>query len=355
MSDSDRAGSPASLSCPSPAPKDEVIVLGHGSGGRLTAELVSKVFLPMLSNPFLDRLNDSAEMKVGASRVVFTTDSFVVNPLRFPGGDIGTLAVNGTVNDLAVAGGQPIGLSAAFILEEGFPIAQLEAIIHSMRTAADQAGVAVVAADTKVVEHGKADGLFITTSGIGVVTGGIELGPEQIQVGDAVLVSGSVGDHGIAVMSAREGLEFQTAVVSDTAPLNGLVSAMLQSGGAFRCMRDPTRGGVATIINELAKSSRVEILVEETAVPVCDGVRAACEILGLDPLYVACEGRLVAIVDSADADKILAAMRGHPLGSNARRIGTVTRKGTPRVLLRTAFGTTRLLDVLAGAQLPRIC
>jgi hydrogenase expression/formation protein HypE len=355
MSGSNRNGSPASLTCPSPTLKGEVIVLGHGSGGRLTAELVSRVFLPALSNPLLDRLNDSAEVTVSASRIVFTTDSFVVNPLRFPDGDIGSLAVNGTVNDLAVAGGQPIGLSAAFILEEGFPIVELEAIVRSMRTAADRAGVSVIAADTKVVEHGKADGLFITTSGIGVVTGSSELGPERIQVGDAVLVSGPIGDHGIAVMSAREGLEFQTTIVSDSAPLNGLVSLMLESGGAIRCMRDPTRGGVATVINELAKSSDVEILIEEMAVPVRHGVRAACEILGLDALYVACEGRLVAIVESAAAEKLLATMRRHPLGSESCRIGTVTRSGAPRVLLRTAFGTTRLLDVLAGGQLPRIC
>ena len=294
-------------------------------------------------------------MKVGASRIVFTTDSFVVNPLRFPGGDIGSLAVNGTVNDLSVVGGQPIGLSAAFILEEGFRIAELETIARSMRTAAERAGVAVVAADTKVVEHGKADGLFITTSGIGVVEGNIELGPERIQVGDAVLVSGLIGDHGIAVMSAREGLEFRTTIVSDSAPLNGLVALMLESGGAIRCMRDPTRGGVATVVNELAKSSGVEIVIEETSVPVRNGVRAACEILGLDPLYVACEGRLVAIVDRADADKVLDVMHRHPLGSDSCRIGTVTRSGVPRVLLRTTFGTTRLLDVLAGAQLPRIC
>ncbi|HVB79382.1 MAG TPA: hydrogenase expression/formation protein HypE [Candidatus Binataceae bacterium] len=355
MSGSDRNGSPASLGCPVPTRKGEVIVLGHGSGGRLTSELVNRVFLPALSNPLLDCLNDSAEVQVGTSRVVFTTDSFVVNPLRFPGGDIGSLAVNGTVNDLAVAGGRPIGLSAAFILEEGLPIAELEAIVQSMRRAADRAGVAVIAADTKVVEHGKADGLFITTSGIGVVAGGIELGAERIQVGDAVLVSGPIGDHGIAVMSAREGLEFQTTTVSDSAPLNGLVSRMLESGGAIRCMRDPTRGGVATVINELAKSSGVEIVIEETAVPVRNGVRAACEILGLDPLYVACEGRLVAIVDSAGAEQVLAAMRHHPLGGSSCRIGAVIRSGGPRVLLRTAFGTTRPLDVLAGAQLPRIC
>jgi hydrogenase expression/formation protein HypE len=355
MNDSNRNASPAALSCPTPAPKGDVIVLGHGSGGRLTADLVSRVFLPALSNPLLDRLNDSAEIKVGSSRLLFTTDSFVVNPLRFPGGDIGSLAVNGTVNDLAVAGAQPLGLSAAFILEEGFPIVELEAIVLSMRAAADLANVSVIAADTKVVEHGKADGLFITTSGIGGTAGDTQIGPERIRVGDALLVSGPIGDHGIAVMSAREGLEFQTTIVSDSAPLNGLVSVMLDSGGAIRCMRDPTRGGVATVVNELAKSSGVEILIDETAVPVRHGVRAACEILGLDPLYVACEGRLVAIVDSADADKVLDAMRRHPLGTDSCRVGTVTRGDVPRVLLRTAFGTTRLLDVLAGAQLPRIC
>jgi hydrogenase expression/formation protein HypE len=338
-----------------PTPKREVIVLGHGSGGRLSAELVNRVFLPALSNPILDRLSDSAELKVGANRLVFSTDSFVVKPLQFPGGDIGSLAVNGTVNDLAVAGGQPIGLSAAFILEEGFPIAELEVLVRSMRVAADLAGVAIVAADTKVVEHGKADGLFITTSGVGVVAHDIELAPDRIQAGDAVLVSGPIGDHGIAVMSARDGLDFQTTVVSDSAPLNGLVAAMLEGRGAIRCMRDPTRGGLATVINELAKSSSVEIRIEETAVPVRQGVRAACEILGLDPLYVACEGRLVAIVDNRDAESVLLAMRRHPLGSESCRIGTITGSGLARVLVRTAFGTTRLLDVLAGAQLPRIC
>ncbi len=341
--------------CPLPSRKDDLIVLGHGSGGRLTAELVRTVFLPALSNPILDRLNDSAEVSVGGSRLVFTTDSFVVSPLRFPGGDIGSLAVNGTINDLAVAGAQPLGLSAAFILEEGLPIEELRQIMQSMREASRAAGVSVIAADTKVVERGKADGLFITTSGIGVIPGNLELGPERARPGDAVLVSGPVGDHGIAVMSAREGLEFETTLVSDCAPLHGLVSRMLDSGGGIRCMRDATRGGVATIINELAKSSAVEIVIDESAVPVRGAVRAACEILGLDPLYVACEGRLVAIVDEAHADRILAAMRLHPLGASACRIGRVTRRGEPRVALRTAFGPTRLLDILAGDQLPRIC
>jgi hydrogenase expression/formation protein HypE len=358
MSEAERKAPPAldGLQCPPPSRHDDLVVLGHGSGGRLTAELVRRVFLPALSNPALERLNDSAELDAGGRRVVFTTDSFVVSPLRFPGGDIGSLAVNGTINDLAVVGAEPLGLSAAFILEEGFPIAELAHLAQSMRAAADRAGVAVVAADTKVVERGKADGLFITTSGIGVVPDALELGPERARPGDAVIVSGHIGDHGIAVMSAREGLEFETTVMSDSAPLNGLVAAMLAGGaGAVRCMRDATRGGVATVLNELAQSSHVELVIEEQALPVREAVRAACEILGLDPLYVACEGRLVAIVGAARAAEVLAAMRRHPLGRAARRIGAVTRAGQPRVLLRTAFGPTRTLDPLPGALLPRIC
>ncbi len=350
------AAAAGALECPPPARRDQRVVLGHGSGGRLTAELVRRVFLPALSNPALDRLGDSAELDAGGRRVLFTTDAFVVNPLHFPGGDIGSLAVNGTVNDLAVAGARPLALSAAFILEEGFPIAELAQLAQSMRAAADHAGIAVVAADTKVVEHGKADGLFITTSGIGMVADGVELGPERAQAGDALIVSGEIGDHGIAVMAAREGLEFETTVTSDSAPLNGLAAAMLAAGGgAVRCMRDATRGGVATVLSELAQSARVEMLIEEEAVPVREAVRAACEILGLDPLYVACEGRLVAVVAHEHADEVLAAMRRHPLGRAARRIGTVTRTGHSRSLLRTAFGARRTLEPLPGALLPRIC
>ncbi|MBV8135160.1 MAG: hydrogenase expression/formation protein HypE [Deltaproteobacteria bacterium] len=346
---------PSAGSCPIDAPRDEVVVLGHGSGGRLTADLVNRVFLPALSNPILDRLEDGAGISLSGTRIVFSTDAFVVKPLRFPGGDIGSLAVNGTINDLAVMGGQPVGLSAAFILEEGFAIEDLRDFTRSMRAAADRAGVAIVAADTKVVDHGKADGLYIATSGIGVVPDKLCLGPEQIKPGDALLVSGPLGDHGIAVMSAREGFEFQTALVSDSAPLNGLVSSMLASGGRIRCMRDPTRGGVATILNELARSGVAEIVVEDARVPVRDAVRAACEILGLDPLYVACEGTIVAIVADEDEGRVLGAMREHPLGAHACRIGTVTATGKARVLLHTALGTTRYLEQLSGSQLPRIC
>jgi hydrogenase expression/formation protein HypE len=346
---------PSAGGCEILGPRDEVVVLGHGSGGRLTADLVNKVFLPALSNPILDRLDDAAEIAVNGSRIVFSTDAFVVKPLRFPGGDIGSLAVNGTVNDLAVVGGQPVGLSAAFILEEGSAIADLREFARSMRAAAERAGVAIIAADTKVVEHGRADGLYIATSGIGIVRDGLCLGPEHIKPGDALLVSGPVGDHGIAVMSAREGLEFQTALVSDSAPLNGLVSSMLESGARIRCMRDPTRGGIATILNELARSGGAEIVVEDARVPVRDAVHAACEILGLDPLYVACEGTMVAIVAAEDEASVLATMRRHPLGVGACRIGTVIATGNPRVLLHTAFGTTRYLEPLSGSQLPRIC
>ncbi len=355
MSGGDKNAPSRTIICPAPGPKGEVVVLGHGSGGRLTSDLVSTIFLPALSNPILDRLADSAEIDIGATRAVFTTDAFVVNPLRFPGGDIGSLAVNGTINDLAVMGGRPLGLSAAFILEEGLPFEELRAQVNSMRDAAARAGIQIITADTKVVERGKADGLFITTSGIGLLPDGLRLGPEHVRAGDAVLVSGPIGDHGIAVMSAREGLEFETTLVSDCAPLHALVASMLETGGEIRCMRDPTRGGVATVLNELAKSAGAEIVIDENAVPVRAAVRAACEVLGLDPLYVACEGRLVAIVRDADAERVLAAMRTSEIGSGACRIGTVAALRGSRVLLRTPFGTTRVLEVLTGAQLPRIC
>jgi hydrogenase expression/formation protein HypE len=329
--------------------------MGHGSGGRLTADLVANVFLPALGNPILNRLADSAEVSVGTNRLVFTTDSFVVSPLRFPGGDIGSLAVHGTINDLAVMGGRPIGLSAAFILEEGVRLDDVRAIADSMGEAADHAGIRIIAADTKVVEHGKGDGVYITTSGIGLISANLRLGAKQIRAGDAVIVSGPIGDHGIAVLSAREGLTFQTELISDSAPLNSLVEAMLESGAVIRCMRDPTRGGVATTLNELSVVAGAEIEIEEQALPVRDSVRAACEILGLDPLYVACEGRLIAIVEDRDADRLLEIMHNFPEGAGACRIGRITSLGSARVLLRTLFGSARVINVLEGAQLPRIC
>jgi hydrogenase expression/formation protein HypE len=343
------------IRCPLPAGAAQTILLGHGSGGRMSAELLREVFLPAFGNAVLERLDDSAELQAGGARIAFTTDAFVVSPLRFPGGDIGSIAVNGTINDLAMVGAEPLGLAAAFILEEGFPLPELQAIVASMRAAAAAARVPVVAGDTKVVERGKADGLFITTSGIGVVPGAVRLGPEQVQAGDAVLVSGPIGDHGIAVLSAREGLAFETTVESDSAPLHDLVRALLGSGAAVRCLRDPTRGGVATVLNEIAAGAGASVQIEEDALPVREGVRSACEILGLDPLYVACEGRFVALVGERDAERALAALRALPDGRDACRIGRVVARGRAEVHLRTAFGTTRVLDLLAGAQLPRIC
>ncbi|HSQ00187.1 MAG TPA: hydrogenase expression/formation protein HypE [Candidatus Dormibacteraeota bacterium] len=342
--------------CPLPSSAADAVLLGHGSGGRMTAQLLRDLFLPALGNPVLDRLGDSAVFDAAGLRLAFTTDAFVVSPLRFPGGDLGSLAVHGTINDLAVSGARPLALSAAFILEEGYPLAELRGLIASMRAAAHAAEVQVVAADTKVVERGKGDGVYVTTSGIGVVPSGVDLAPERVQPGDALLVSGPVGDHGIAVLSAREGLAFDTDVVSDSAALHHLAGALLTSGAAVRCMRDPTRGGVATVVNELAVAAGVSITVEEAAVPVRSGVRGACEMLGLDPLYVACEGRLLAIVAAGDADRALDALRAHPLGTGAARIGEVAAAADgPPARLRTPFGSIRTLDVLPGAQLPRIC
>jgi hydrogenase expression/formation protein HypE len=342
--------------CPTPSSLADAVLLGHGSGGRMTAELLRDLFLPALGNPVLNCLGDSAVFDAAGLRLAFTTDAFVVSPLRFPGGDLGSLAVHGTINDLAVAGARPLALSAAFILEEGYPLAALRGLVESMRAAAHAAEIAVVAADTKVVERGKGDGVYLTTSGIGVVPSGVDLAPAHARPGDAVLVSGPIGDHGIAVLSAREGLAFSTEVTSDSAALHHLVGALLTSGAAVRCLRDPTRGGVATVANELAVAAGLAITLDEPAVPVRPGVRAACEMLGLDPLYVACEGRLLALVAGADADRALAALRAHPLGAEAALIGRVDpADGGAPVRLRTAFGSTRALGVLPGAQLPRIC
>jgi hydrogenase expression/formation protein HypE len=341
--------------CPTSAPAPDTILLGHGSGGRMTTELIASTFLPRLANPALDQLGDSATVRAGGARLAFTTDSFVVSPRWFPGGDLASIAVNGTINDLAVSGARPLALAAAFILEEGFSLDELRALVASMQAAAQASGVPIVTADTKVVERGKADGIFITTSGIGLLPPGRELGPERMRAGDAVLVSGPIGDHGIAVLSVREGLAFAGAPNSDSAALHGLVEALFASGAAVRCMRDPTRGGVATTLNELARSGGAGIAVEEAALPVRDAVRAACELLGLDPLYVACEGRLLAVVAANDAERATAALRAHPLGTGAAIIGRVVPGAQAPVTLTTVLGTTRVVDLLSGAQLPRIC
>ncbi|HUA82518.1 MAG TPA: hydrogenase expression/formation protein HypE [Bryobacteraceae bacterium] len=343
------------FSCASPIGMRERIVLGHGSGGRLSAELLRDVFLPVFSNPLLDRMDDQAIFSVGESRLAMTTDSFVVKPLFFPGGDIGSLAVHGTVNDLAMGGARPLFLSAAFILEEGFPVDQLRRIAASMAGAARTAGVAIVTGDTKVVEKGKGDGLFINTTGVGLVPDHLRMSANQARPGDRVILSGPIGDHGIAILAKREGLEFETKILSDSAPLDGLVAAMLAASNDIRCLRDPTRGGLSSALNEIAAQSGVSIQIEETKIPVREEVRGACEMLGLDPLYVANEGKLVAIVAPEAAGAIVAAMRAHERGLQAKVIGTVGEARAGQVTMKTAFGSTRIVDLLAGDQLPRIC
>ncbi len=349
---------PLSFVCPPALFAKDRIVLGHGSGGRLSAELLRDVFLPMFSNTILDRMDDQAVLEIGGSRLAFTTDSFVVQPLFFPGGDIGSLAVHGTVNDLAMGGAKPLFLSAAFILEEGLPMETLRRIVASMAEASAVAGVSIVTGDTKVVERGKGDGVFINTSGIGIMGNGVRLSANQARPGDCVLLSGSIGDHGIAILAKREGLEFDTEITSDSAPLHDMVAAMLSASTQIRCLRDPTRGGLSSSLNEIASQSGVSIQLEESAIPVHDGVRGACELLGLDPIYVANEGKLVAIVAPEATEAVLNAMRRHSRGAEAAMIGTVggtIGRGRARVTLKTVFGSTRIVDLLAGDQLPRIC
>jgi hydrogenase expression/formation protein HypE len=352
---------PASFTCPAPTPAGarDRIVLGHGSGGRLSANLLRDVFLPLFSNPVLDRLDDQAILQIGGSRIAFTTDSFVVQPLFFPGGDIGSLAVHGTVNDLAMGGATPLYLSASFIVEEGLPLETLRRIAGSMAAAALDAGVTIVTGDTKVVERGKGDGVFINTTGIGVVPEGVNLSANHARPGDLVILSGFIGDHGTAILASREGLEFETTILSDSAPLHGLVADMLAVSHELRCLRDPTRGGLSSALNEIAETSGVSIEIEEKRIPVREQVRGACELLGLDPLYVANEGKLVAIVAPEAADDVLAAMRLNPRGEDAVIIGVVgasaSRSRPVRVTMRTAFGSSRIVDMLPGDQLPRIC
>ena len=338
--------------------RDEKITLSHGSGGKATHNLIEGVFAPAFSNPMLDSMDDSASFSINGSghRLAFTTDSYVVSPLFFPGGDIGKLAVHGTINDLAMAGAEPLYLSAGFILEEGFPIGELRRIVSSMATAAKEAGVAVVTGDTKVVQRGKADGVFINTAGVGVIRASWPMGQTHVRPGDKVLLSGSVGDHGIAIMLTREALEIETDVVSDTAPLHTLVAALLAAAGdGVHCLKDPTRGGVATTLNEVALGSEVAIALDEQAIPIKQGVRGACEILGLDPLTIANEGKLLAIVAADKADAALAALRAHPLGREAAIIGAVQPEPEGMVFLRTDIGGMRVLDMLVGDPLPRIC
>ncbi|MBZ5542866.1 MAG: hydrogenase expression/formation protein HypE [Acidobacteriia bacterium] len=344
------------FSCPTPVATKDTVLLGHGSGGKLSADLIREVFLPAFQNPILARLDDQAIISVNGFRLAFTTDSFVVRPLFFPGGDIGSLAVHGTVNDLAMGGAQPLCLSAAFIIEEGLPMETLSQVVNSLHRAAENAGVQVVTGDTKVVEKGSGDGLFINTSGLGIVPDGLCLSADQARPGDRILLSGPLGEHGIAIMAVREGLEFDSPVRSDSAALHELVAAMVAAAPTgIRCMRDPTRGGLSSALNEIAAQSRVGMLLDEKAIEVREEVKGACELLGLDPLYVANEGKLVAIVAPEFAERVLAAMRSHPLGERAEVIGTVTESHPGVVAMRTLIGTTRIVDMLAGDQLPRIC
>ncbi len=352
---SEKTNSLAQLSCPAPLPVKDTIVLGHGSGGRLSAELMRSVFLPAFANPVLSRLDDQAIINVKGTRLAFTTDSFVVKPLFFPGGDIGSLAVHGTVNDLAMGGAKPLFLSVAFIIEEGLSITVLRRVVESLRAAAQKAGVEIVTGDTKVVEQGSGDELFINTTGIGLVPDDLELSANRARPGDKVLLSGSIGEHGIAILAQREGLEFECPVESDSAALHELVAVMLEASNQIRCLRDPTRGGVSSTLNEIAEQSGVGIQLEESAIPIREEVRGACEMLGLDPLYVANEGKLIAIVAPQDADAVLAVMRADPLGRKAQIIGTVVESPAPIVTIRTELGTSRCVDMLAGDQLPRIC
>jgi hydrogenase expression/formation protein HypE len=341
--------------CPVPSAATERVLLAHGGGGRLTQQLVERVFLPAFANPALERRHDGAVVDAGGARLAFTTDSYVVRPLVFPGGTIGDLAVFGTVNDLAMCGARPLYLSAGFILEEGLPMEELRTVVASMAAAAARTGIAIVAGDTKVVDRGKGDGIFINTAGIGCVESPDPIGPEAVRPGDVVIVSGDLGAHGIAILSVRDGLTFEAPIASDVAPLWEPVARLLEAGVAVHCLRDLTRGGLSSALNEIAAARGVAIRIDEAAVPVTGVVQAACDLLGLDPLYVACEGRFAAFVPAADAPRALTALHDVPVSARAVRIGEVEAAPAGTVVLRSRLGGTRVLDMLSGEQLPRIC
>jgi hydrogenase expression/formation protein HypE len=344
-----------SWSCPLPLRDQPTIVMGHGGGGKLSSELIRYLFLPAFKSEHLDGLGDSAVLSLPAGRLAISTDSFVVRPRIFPGGNIGELAVNGTVNDVAMSGADPRFISVAMILEEGLPMAELAWVVEAMARAAERAGVQLVTGDTKVVDRGHGDGIYINTTGIGVVPDGVDIHPRNIRAGDAILVNGTIGDHGMAIMSVREGLEFESAIRSDTAPLNGLVASLLKEGVTVRAMRDPTRGGLAATLNEFAEAAEVGIVADERSVPVERAVASACEMLGMDPFYVANEGKVVVVVPAAEAERALEVMREHELGRKAARIAEVVASHPGMVVARTAFGATRVVDTMVGEQLPRIC
>ena len=343
------------FSCPLPFSDYDKVLLGHGSGGTLSHKLFEQIIHPYLSNNILDELHDSAIFEIDEQKFAFTTDSYVVQPVFFPGGDIGKLAVNGTVNDLAMAGATPLFISVALILEEGLTTDELSKIMLSVKEAADFSGVKIITGDTKVVEKGKGDKIFINTSGIGLIEKDVKISAGNCKPGDLIILSGKIAEHGIAILNAREGLRFDTQVKSDTAPLNHLVKSMLNVSKNIHVLRDPTRGGLATTLNEIAFSSKTGIIIEEGKIPLADEVKAACEILGLDPLYIANEGKLIAVVAKQDAEKVLDAMRDNEFGKNSMVIGEVVQENPGEVVMKTTIGTKRIIDMLSGEQLPRIC
>jgi hydrogenase expression/formation protein HypE len=346
---------PGGFFCPIPIEQYPRVLLAHGGGGKLTNQLIENLFIPAFGNAMLDSRHDGAVLEMPSRRLAFTTDSYVVHPLFFPGGDIGTLAVNGTVNDLAMCGARPLYLSAGFIIEEGLPMETLWRIVQSMSRAASEAGVQLVTGDTKVVDRGKGDGVFINTAGIGVVESKHAVSPASVKPGDAILLSGDIGRHGIAIMAVREGLEFESTIMSDCAPLSGIVMYLLGGGIEVHCMRDLTRGGLASALVEIAGASRLHLEINESAIPLLEDVQGACEILGFDPLYVANEGRFISFVPAAEAEQALQLMRAHPAGAQACMVGTVMEDNPGLVTLRSRIGAIRIVDTLSGEQLPRIC
>ncbi len=355
MKDLSNQGNLSGFACPIPIERYPHVLLAHGGGGRLMHQLIEKLFLPVFGEPGGKPTHDGAILDIPAAKIAYTTDSYVVRPLFFPGGNIGTLAVNGTVNDLAMCGARPLHLSVGFILEEGLEMETLWHVAQSMRKAADEAGVDIVTGDTKVVDRGKGDGIFINTSGIGIVEHEKQIGPASVVPGDSILVSGDLGRHGMAIMAVREGLEFETTIESDCAPVSGLAMELVEAGIDIHCMRDLTRGGLASVLVEIAEAASVSIRIDERAIRVREDVQGACELLGFDPIYVANEGRFACFVAAEDADRALGVMRSHPLGREASLAGTVEDRGAGLVTMKSLIGTTRVVDMLSGEQLPRIC
>jgi len=343
------------LNCPIPISDYEKVLLAHGGGGTLSHQLIQKMFFSQFNNPLLNQEHDGAIFEIAGTRFAFSTDSYVVQPIFFPGGNIGELAVNGTVNDLAMCGAKPLYLSCGFIIEEGFPMKDLWEVVLAMKNAAVKANVQIVTGDTKVVDKGKGDKIFINTSGIGVIQNDVHISPLNCKIGDVILINGYIADHGIAIMSARENLSFETSIKSDCAPLNSLVENMLAVSKNIHVLRDPTRGGVASALNEIAQKAKVGIFIEEDKIPIREEVKGACELLGFDPLYIANEGKLLAIVAEEDAGKVLFEMKKHPYGKDSAVIGKVTAENLKTVIMKTSIGSKRIVDMLSGEQLPRIC